>query len=330
MADTVLVTGASGFVGAAVARRALARGFRVKVLMRASASRANIDGLDVEAVTGDMRDAASMTAAMQGVRYLFHVAADYRLWARDPSEIARNNLDGARATMAAALRAGVERVVYTSSVAALKPGKGEAVDETSRHTPQSVIGAYKLSKLLAEREVERLIVEEGLAAVIVAPSTPIGPRDIKPTPTGRIIVEAAAGRMPAFVDTGLNLVHVDDVAEGHFLALERGKIGENYILGGADVTLAQMLADIAALAGRKPPTVKLPRGPLFPLAFAAEAVARVTGKEPFLTADALRMSRYQMYFSSAKARRELGYGARPYREGLKDAHAWFAANGYLT
>lgn len=330
MADTVLVTGASGFVGAAVARKALARGFRVKVLMRATASRANIDGLDVEAVTGDMRDAASMTAAMQGVRYLFHVAADYRLWARDPSEIARNNLEGARATMSAALRAGVERVVYTSSVAALKPGSGNAVDEASRHTPQSVIGAYKLSKLLAEREVERMIAEESLPAVIVAPSTPIGARDIKPTPTGRIIVEAAAGRMPAFVDTGLNLVHVDDVAEGHFLALERGKVGENYILGGTDVTLAQMLADIAALAGRRAPTVKLPRGPLFPLAFAAEAMARVTGKEPFLTADALRMSRYQMYFSSAKAIRELGYAARPYREGLKDAHAWFAANGYLS
>lgn len=330
MADTVLVTGASGFVGAAVARKALARGFRVKVLMRATASRANIDGLDVEAVTGDMRDAASMTAAMQGVRYLFHVAADYRLWARDPSEIARNNLEGARATMSAALRAGVERVVYTSSVAALKPGSGNAVDEASRHTPQSVIGAYKLSKLLAEREVERMIAEDALPAVIVAPSTPIGARDIKPTPTGRIIVEAAAGRMPAFVDTGLNLVHVDDVAEGHFLALERGKVGENYILGGTDVTLAQMLADIAALAGRRAPTVKLPRGPLFPLAFAAEAMARVTGKEPFLTADALRMSRYQMYFSSAKAIRELGYAARPYREGLKDAHAWFAANGYLS
>ena len=329
MADTVLVTGASGFVGAAVARKALARGFRVKVLMRATASRANIDGLDVESVTGDMRDAASMTAAMQGVRYLFHVAADYRLWARDPSEIARNNLDGARATMSAALSAGVERVVYTSSVAALKPGSGNAVDETSRHTPQSVIGAYKLSKLLAEREVERMIAEESLPAVIVAPSTPIGPRDIKPTPTGRIIVEAAAGRMPAFVDTGLNLVHVDDVAEGHFLALERGRVGENYILGGTDVTLAQMLADIAALAGRRAPTVKLPRGPLFPLAFAAEAVARMTGKEPFLTVDALRMSRYRMYFSSAKAMRELGYAARPYREGLKDAHAWFAANGYF-
>ena len=329
MSDTVLVTGASGFVGAAVARAALARGFRVRVLMRPTASRANVEGLNVEVATGDMRDAQSMTSALQGARYLFHVAADYRLWARDPSEIARNNLKGAQATMTGALRAGVERVVYTSSVAALKPGKGNAVDETSRHTPESVIGAYKLSKLLAEREVERMVVEEGLPAVIVAPSTPIGPRDIKPTPTGRIIVEAAAGRMPAFVDTGLNLVHVEDVAEGHFRALERGRIGENYILGGMDVTLAQMLADIAALAGRRAPTVKLPRGPLFPLAFAAEAAARLTGKEPFLTTDALRMSRYQMYFSSAKAERELGYAARPYREGLRDAHAWFAANGYI-
>lgn len=330
MRDTVLVTGASGFVGAAVARTALGRGFRVKVLMRPAASRANIEGLDVKVVVGDMRDPASMTAAMRGARYLFHVAADYRLWSRDPSEIARNNLEGARATMTAALQAGVERVVYTSSVAALKPGKGEAVDETSRHTPESVIGAYKLSKLLAEREVERMIAQESLPAVIVAPSTPIGPRDIKPTPTGRIIIEAAAGRMPAFVDTGLNLVHVEDVAEGHVLALERGRVGENYILGGADVTLAQMLADIAALSGRRAPTIKLPRGPLFPLAFASEAMARLTGKEPFLTADALRMSRHRMYFSSAKAERELGYVARPYREGLKDAHAWFAANGYLT
>jgi dihydroflavonol-4-reductase len=266
---------------------------------------------------------------MKDARYFFHVAADYRLWARDPSQIERNNLEGARAAMTAALRCGVERVVYTSSVAALKPGQGEAVDETSRHSPQSVIGAYKRSKLVAEREVERLIAEENLPAVIVSPSTPIGPRDIKPTPTGRIIVEAATGKIPAFVDTGLNLVHVDDVANGHLLALDRGRIGENYILGGADVTLAQMLADIAGMVGRKAPTVRLPRGPLFPLAWGAEAVARITGKEPFLTADALRMSRYRMYFSSAKAERELGYTARPYVQGLSDALDWFRAHGYL-
>ena len=204
------------------------------------------------------------------------------------------------------------------------------MDETSRHTPQSVIGAYKRSKLVAEREVERLVREKDLPAVIVAPSTPIGPRDIKPTPTGRIIVEAATGKMPAFVDTGLNLVHVDDVAQGHLLALDKGRIGENYILGGEDVTLQTMLADIAALSGRRAPKIKLPRAPLFPLAWGAEAVARVTGKEPMLTADALRMSRYRMFFSSQKARRELGYQARPYRKGLEDALAWFGAQGYLA
>ncbi|HSS14027.1 MAG TPA: NAD-dependent epimerase/dehydratase family protein [Rhizomicrobium sp.] len=174
-----------------------------------------------------------------------------------------------------------------------------------------------------------MIRDEGLPAVIVAPSTPIGPRDIKPTPTGRIIVEAATGRMPAFVDTGLNLVHVDDVAHGHLLALDKGKIGENYILGGTDVALKDMLGDIAFFSGRRAPTIKLPRGPLYPLAWGAEAFARVTGKEPFLTVDALNMSRYRMFFSSEKAKRELGYVARPYKEGLKDALTWFRESGYL-
>ena len=326
MSDIALVTGASGFVGSAVARALIARGMHVRVLMRPNASRVNIRELHCEPVVGDMRDEASMAAAMKGARYLFHVAADYRLWARDPGEIERNNLQGARATMGAALKAGVEKVVYTSSVAALKPGG----DETQRHTEQSVIGAYKRSKLVAEREVERLIEKERLPAVLVAPSTPIGPRDVKPTPTGRIIVEAATGRMPAFVDTGLNLVHVDDVAHGHLLALDKGRIGENYILGGEDVALQDMLGDIAFLSGRRAPTLKLPRAPLFPLAWAAEAFARVTGKEPFLTADALRMSRYRMFFSSEKAKRELGYQARAYRAGLEDALAWFDAHGYLS
>jgi dihydroflavonol-4-reductase len=328
MSDTVLVTGASGFVGSAVARALVARGLRVRVLMRPSASRLNIAKLDCEPVAGDMCEEGSMFAAMKGARYLFHVAADYRLWARDPREIERNNLRGVEVTMGAALKTGVERVVYTSSVAALKPGAA-AVDETARHTAQSVIGSYKRSKLMAEREVERLVRDEGLPAVIVAPSTPIGPRDIKPTPTGRIILEAAAGRMPAFVDTGLNLVHVDDVAQGHLLALDKGAVGENYILGGSDVALQTMLGDIAFFSGRRAPTIKLPRAPLFPIAWAAETMARVTGKEPFLTRDALRMSRYRMFFSSQKAARELGYIARPYQEGLKDALSWFSENGYL-
>jgi dihydroflavonol-4-reductase len=328
MGDRVLVTGASGFVGSAVARALATRGDEVSVLMRESSPRTNIADVDCRVVMGDMRDAKSMVKAMDGARYVFHVAADYRLWARDPEEIVRNNLEGARAVMEAARTTGVERIVYTSSVAALKPVAGVAVDETSRHSEETVIGAYKKSKLVAERLVERMA-GEGLPVVIVSPSTPIGPRDVKPTPTGRIIVQAASGGMPAFVDTGLNLVHVDDVAQGHLLALEKGRIGENYILGGEDVRLKEMLGAIAPLVGRKPPRVQLPRGPLYPLAYGAEAVARVTGREPFLTADALKMSKYHMFFSSAKAKAELGFKARPYVQGIEDAVTWFRANGYI-
>jgi len=326
----VLVTGASGFVGSAVARIARERGFDVRVVIRKTSSRQNLEGLDAEVVIGDMRDEASMRAAMKGVRYLLHVAADYRIWARDPGEIERANLEGTEATMRAALAEGVERIVYTSSVATLKVSPaGDIVDETKPAQAHQTIGAYKRSKVLAERAVERMVANDGLPAVIVNPSTPIGPRDVKPTPTGRIIVEAATGKIPAFVDTGLNLVHVDDVANGHLLALERGVIGERYILGGENLSLQQMLADIAGLAGRKPPTIKLPRGPLYPLAIGAELFAKFSGKEPFVTVDGLRMSKNKMYFTSAKAERELGYKARPYGEGLSHALDWFRANGYL-
>ncbi len=328
MGDLVLVTGATGFVGSAVARALARRGDTVRVLARATSPRTNLAELECEIHEGDMRDRHAMIQAMDDVRYVFHVAADYRLWARDPEEIVRNNLEGTRAVMEAARATGVERVVYTSSVAALKPRHGEPVDETSRHTIESVIGAYKKSKLVAERLVERMV-DDGLPAVIVSPSTPIGPRDVKPTPTGRIIVQAANGGMPAFVDTGLNLVHVDDVAEGHLLALEKGRIGENYILGGEDVRLKDMLGVIAPLAGRKAPTIRLPRGPLYPLAFGAEAVARVTGKEPMLTVDALHMSKYHMFFSSKKAKGELGFTARPYARALEDAVGWFRQAGYI-
>jgi dihydroflavonol-4-reductase len=331
LSGRVLVTGASGFVGSAVARIARERGFDVRVVIRKTSSRQNLEGLDAEVVIGDMRDEASMRAAMKGVRYLLHVAADYRIWARDPGEIERANLEGTEATMRAALAEGVERIVYTSSVATLKVSPaGEIVDETKPAQAHQTIGAYKRSKVLAERAVERMVAIDGLPAVIVNPSTPIGPRDVKPTPTGRIIVEAATGKIPAFVDTGLNLVHVDDVANGHFLALERGVIGERYILGGENLSLQQMLADIAGLAGRKPPTIKLPRGPLYPLAFGAELYAKFSGKEPFVTVDGLRMSKNKMYFTSAKAERELGYRARPYGEGLSHALDWFRANGYLN
>jgi dihydroflavonol-4-reductase len=280
-------------------------------------------------VTGDMRDEASLARALQGQRFFFHVAADYRLWARDPEEIVRNNVAGTTAVLAAAKAAGVERLVYTSSVATLRIVDDRPSDETMPLEANEAIGAYKRSKVLAERLVE-VAAADGLPAVIVSPSTPIGPYDIKPTPTGRIVVEAATGRMPAFVDTGLNLVHVDDVADGHLLALAKGRIGERYILGGQDASLRDMLAEIAALTGRPAPRLSLPIGPLYPLAEVAELAGRITGKEPFLTKDALTMARHKMYFSSAKAERELGYRARPYAEALKDALAWFAANGYLA
>lgn len=330
VSDLVLVTGASGFVGSAVARKLAERGFKVRVLMRATSPHTNLADFPHEIAEGDMRDLASMTRAAAGARYLFHVAADYRLWARDPEDIVRNNLEGTRATMQAALAAKVERVVYTSSVATLKPIVGAAADETSRHTEASAIGAYKRSKVVAERLVEAMIRDEGLPAVTVHPSTPIGPRDVKPTPTGRIIVEAAMGKMPAFLDTGLNLVHVDDVAEGHLLALDRGQIGQSYVLGGEDVSLKDMLAGIDEITGRRSSRFQMPRAPLYPLAHLAEAVASVTGKEPFLTKDALKMASHHMFFSSAKAVRELGYRARPYKNGLADAIDWFRRAGYVS
>ena len=227
----VLVSGGTGFVGSAVLRALLTRGYGVRALVRPDSTRSNLVDLDCEIVEGD-DDRASILRAMKGVRFVIHVAGDYRLWARNPEVIVRNNVEGTRAVMGAALESGIERVVYTSSVAVLKPIPGMAADETSRMPELEATGAYKKSKIAAHALVEAMIARDGLPAVIVSPSTPIGPRDIKPTPTGRIIVNAAMGRMPAFVDTGLNLVHVDDVAEGHVLALERGKPGGHYILGG--------------------------------------------------------------------------------------------------
>lgn len=328
--ETILVTGATGFVGSAVLRSLAARGAKVRALARPTSPRLNLEGAPCEVVEGDMTDAGSIERALTGARYLFHVAADYRLWARDPAELRRANVEGTRNVMQAALAAGVERVVYTSSVATLRaPDTATFVDETAALPDGGGVGAYKQSKVAAERLVERMVAAEGLPAVIVNPSTPIGPRDIKPTPTGRMVLEAAQGKIPAFVDTGLNLAHVDDVAEGHLLALEKGRIGERYILGGRDLSLREMLADIAALTGRKAPTLALARGPLYPLAFAAEGIARFTGKAPMLTRDALDMAAHHMFFSSAKAERELGYAARPHTDALADAIAWFRQTGYL-
>jgi dihydroflavonol-4-reductase len=329
----VLVTGGTGFVGSAVVRVLVAAGYPVRALVRTSSPRGNLAAFPreaVEVVEGDMCDADAVRRAMAGVRYLMHVAADYRLWSRDRDAIRRTNVVGTQTVMQAALDAEVERVVYTSSVAALAlRGDGQSADELTVLAENAAVGAYKRSKVAAQELVASMIERQALPAIIVNPSTPIGPRDIRPTPTGRIIVEAASGRMPGYVDTGLNLVHVDDVAAGHLAALVRGKIGERYILGGQDVLLADMLRDIARLVGRRPPVLRVPRRLLYPAAAVAEMWATRTGREPFLTLDGLRMAKHHMFFSSAKAKRDLGYAARPYGEGLTDAIAWFRGVGYV-
>jgi len=325
-----LITGATGLVGSAVARTLVGAGFPVRALVRPGSPRTQLDGLEVEFVEGDIRDAASVRRAMQGSHYVFHVAADYRLWARDRGEIFAANVGGTRTMMQEALRAGVERVVYTSSVATLGwLAAGVPGDETIALSEAEGIGVYKRSKIAAERLVEAMVANDKLPAVIVNPSTPIGPRDVRPTPTGRIIVEAASGRMPGFLDTGLNLVHVDDVADGHLAALRRGVVGERYILGGENVTLADMLADICRLVGRAPPRLRIPRAVAIPVAYASEAVAWITGREPFATVDGIRMAEHWMFFTAAKAERDLGFRARPHREALEDAVRWFRQAGYL-
>ena len=327
----VLVTGATGFVGAAVARRLIAAGKSVRFLHRAASDTRNIDGLPGVRVTGDLGDAASLKRAVAGCESVYHVAADYRLWVPRPEEIYRINVEGSVALVRAAMEAGVRRIVYCSSVAVLGINKdGTPSDEETPVSLADMIGHYKRSKFLAEEAVRKLVAAEKAPVVIVNPSTPVGPRDIKPTPTGRLIRDAALGKMPAYVDTGLNIVHVDDVAEGHMLAHDKGRIGERYILGGDDMSLRDILAAVCAAAGRKPPSVRLPRRALYPLAYAVEGWARlVSGKEPLFTVDGLRMAAKRMYFSSAKARRELGYAPRPGRAALEDAVAWMRGAGLL-
>jgi len=330
MEKPVLVTGATGFVGAAVARVLLAARRRVRALTRHASDGRNLAGLDIEIALGSLEDRASLTAAVAGCGALYHVAADYRLWVRDPAQMFRANVEGTRTLMEAAQAMGVERIIYTSSVATLGlNADGTPADEVTPSTYADMIGPYKQSKFLAEAEVRHLVETQRLPAVIVNPSTPVGPRDIKPTPTGRMILDAASGRMPAFVDTGLNLVHVDDVAKGHLLAEERGKIGERYILGGENLELGEILRRIAEIVGRKPPTLRLPLSVVWPVAAVAETIGRITGREPLVTFDSLRMARKKMFFSSAKAERELGYRARPVDQALADAIGWFRQQGML-
>jgi dihydroflavonol-4-reductase len=325
-----LLTGATGFVGSAVARVLAARGHRLRLLVRATSDRRNLAGLDTELALGDLTDTASLVRASSGCRYVFHVAADYRFWVPDPGAMLRANVDGTLAVMRAAQAAGVERVVYCSSVAALgTTTDGTPADETTPANEAEFITTYKRSKFLAERAVLDLVRHEGLPAVVVNPAAPVGPRDIKPTPTGKMIRDAAAGRVPAYINTGLNIVHVDDVAEGHVLALERGRIGERYILGGENLLLKDILALVAQVVGRRPPQVELPEAVVWPAALFMEGLARLTGISPMMTRDHLRMARKKMFFSSAKAVTELGYAPRPVRQAVEDAVAWFRANGML-
>lgn len=320
--DLVLVTGATGFIGGALARLLVSRGVRVRALVRASSRRDNISPL-CELAEGDITDAASVRAAMQGVSRVFHVAAHYRLWTPDPAQVFDINVRGTETVMREALRAGVERIVHTSSVATLAVANGQFCTEASRLDPEKAIGAYKQSKIMSERLVERMIETEGLPAVIVCPAAPLGPGDVKPTPTGRIVCEALRGGMPAYVETGLNIVHVDDVAAGHSAAMERGRIGERYILGGENLTLCNLLTEIARITGGAPPRFKLPAGPLMPLAYVNEWGARIFGYEPFLHRESLRMSRTRMFFDDRKARGELGYVTRPAQLAIADAVDWF-------
>jgi dihydroflavonol-4-reductase len=322
-----LVSGASGFVGAAVARALLRAGWPVRVLLRAGSDRSNLADLGVELAIGELGDVASLETALAGCDALFHVAAEYRLWTPDPASLYRSNVEGTRNLLSAARRVGVARIVYTSSVATLGlRADGLPADEQTGAQLSDMIGHYKRSKYLAEQWVLEAA-REGLPVVIVNPSTPVGPGDIKPTPTGRMVLDAVNGRMPAYVDTGLNIVHVDDVAEGHLRALQHGRIGERYILGGTDMTLREILETIAALVGRPAPRVRLPHALVLPLAYLAEAFARLAHTDTRITVDGVRMARHHMYFSSAKAARELGYRSRPPQQALEDAIRWFQARG---
>jgi dihydroflavonol-4-reductase len=324
-----LVTGATGFVGAAVARALIREGWEVVALARKASDRRNVQDLKLQVVEGDLANRPSLDRALSGCQALFHVAADYRLGAFDPQQLYQTNVEGTRNILEASTQAGLTRVVYTSSVATVGiPADGSPGNEETPVGLADMIGHYKRSKFLAEQLV-RQAAQAGAPVVIVNPSTPIGPGDVKPTPTGQIVLDAAAGRTPAYVDTGLNIVHVDDVAAGHLLAYHHGRPGERYILGGEDMTLREILFEIAKIVGRNPPRVRLPTAVVMPIAYIAEGIARITRRPGRVTVEAVRMSRKRMFFSSEKARRELGYQWRPPGQALREAIDWFRQQGGL-
>lgn len=325
---TALVTGATGFLGSHVARLLVARGEPVRVLVRESSRRDALDGLPVEWAIGDLRAPASLDRAMRGIRRVFHVAADYRLWTSQPRELYEANVSGTRNLLEAAGRAGVERFVHTSSVATIAVSRpGRLPDEDVDARLDEMIGHYKRSKFLAE-QIALEAARCGLPVVVVNPTTPVGPGDWKPTPTGRLILDFLNGRIPAYVDTGLNLVAVEDAAAGHLLAAERGAIGRRYILGAENLTLKQILDTLAGLSGRPAPRVRMPHAVALAAAHVDTFVARLAGREPHIPVDGVRMSRHRMFVDASRAVRELGFRPAPVEAALERAVRWYQANGY--
>jgi len=322
-----LVTGATGFVGSHIVRQLLEHGDTVRVLVRPTSSMRELAGRDVQVAWGDLRDASAVRAAVHGVQRVFHVAADYRLWAKDPAEFYETNVAGTRHLLAA-IDAGVERVVYTSTVGTIAVPRDRLPDETTDASLDEMIGHYKRSKLLAERAV-LAAAARGAPVVIVNPTTPVGPGDWRPTPTGQVIVDFLCHRMPAYVQTGLNVVPVEDVARGHLLAAERGRIGERYLLGGRNMTLKEMLDALAAITGQRAPRLCLPWHAAMAIGYADQLVARVRGREPRIPLDGVRMARHRMWVNCTKAERELGFRAGPVEAALERAVEWYRHEGYV-
>src|SRR5262245_59104335 len=326
---TTLVTGASGFIGSHLTRLLIRHGHRVRALVRPTSRADALQGLPVDLVRGDLRDRASLDAAVHEAAWVFHVAADYRLWARDPREIYSSNVEGTRYLLDACRAAGIKRLVYTSSVATLAaPRSGSLSEERAVGRLEEMVGAYKRSKLLAEQLVLEAA-SNAVPAVVVNPTTPVGPGDWKPTPTGRIIVDFLRGRMPAYVATGLNLVPVEDVAMGHLLAAERGRIGERYILGARNMTLKEIFEALAAVSGRPAPRVRIPLALAFAIGSASEAVARLAGGEPRVPLEGVRMARHPMFVDCSKARRELEFAPGSVESALERAVTWYVDHGYV-
>jgi len=322
------VTGATGFIGASIVRELLKDGREVRALVRAGSDTSNLAGLDIELWKGDILDQDSLRQGLKGCGALFHAAADYRLWTSDPRQMYRINVDGTAAVLEAALENGLSRVVYTSSVGTLgNPGDGTPGAEDTPVTLADMVGHYKKSKFLAEREAERFVTR-GLPLVIVNPSTPVGPLDIKPTPTGKIIVDYLRRKMPAYLDTGLNIIAVEDCARGHILAEQKGRVGEKYILGNTNLTLKHIFVLLEEITGLAAPRIRLPYTPILLAAYVNEGIARITGREPLIPLAGVQMAAKFMFFDSAKAVRELGLPQTPVKDALQRAVEWFRANGY--